>query len=293
MRLRNEDLTHIIENSGSYEDVTIEANDFLRDKVALDLDGGDSYYVGLYKPFTDLFFEIDSGASGASFSVEYFNGSTFTTLPNVKDRTKSFSRSGFISWQFSESDKITDNWKLTEIDGQELYWVKISGSSADIISFDGVNIVFADDQDLKTEFPRIYDFKSPDLDSFINFHVAARDEIVQRYRTGGNSTSASPNSESFNIGTNLFLGKELHQVSKWDLLDIEEVNNAAKFLALAKIFFYVSENNEDKAFIRFQNYMGMFAESFKLFYLSLDKDDDGNLDTHESMALNDVRIEIV
>jgi len=79
-------------------------------------------------------------------------------------------------------------------------------------------------------------------------------------------------------------------MGKWDMLDRGEIRQAAKYLCLSKIFIDVSENVEDKAYGRFKDYEGMFGAAFKLFYMSLDTNDDGNVDELENMAINDIRI---
>lgn len=288
MRLRNVDLTHFLETSLTFEDISMSANQYSRDYFQITLGADQQYYVGFYKPFKQIYVEINEVVTSGDLSFEFYNGTTFTSLPNLIDRTKDFTRSEFVSWQFQDDSRIDDTWKKTTINGIEQYWIKVSSLVEIDITLSGVNIIYSNDTDLKNEYPRIEDYLDPILPSFITFHVAARDEIVQRLRVGGSKTAQTGSNNFLN-----YLGNDIRQFNKWDFLNIEEIRNAAKFLTLAKIFFYASENNQDKAFTRYESYMSMFSNAFKSFYLSLDHDDDGNTDSFENLSLNDIRIEIV
>lgn len=362
MRLRNPDLTHLLERDAAFTDVSKIANNYLQDSFETELGPDETYYIGYYKPFKNLYFEYQRfNTRSAVISYEIWDGSAWQPLEYLVDYTDHWKESNFIQWQFLDDSNIGETWKTTAINSIDLYWLRITSSnkligeqlaiatgvgntetrihidSADVFKFaigdevilsgtlstvtitdvtethiditpaealpvpegtiiynkvaiKGSNIVFSNDDDLKIDYPRIYDFLDPDLTSFINFHVAARDEIVQRLRAGGEAVYAELGQSQ---STAFLNGSSIRQINKWDFLDIEEIRQAAKFLTLAKIFFYVSENNEDKAFTRYTNYMSMFAQAFKNFYLSLDTDDDGNADNFESMDLNDIRIEIV
>jgi hypothetical protein len=362
MRLRNPDLTHLLEKNAAFTDVSRQANNYLQDSFEVELGPDETYYVGYYKPFKNLYLEmLRFDTNSALLIFEIWNGSTWVAIDNLIDHTDHLKENNFIQWQFLDDGDIQEVWKKTTVNSKELFYVRITSSSKLIgesigtvisggntttrihladtdlanfavgdeiileegldtvtvtavtgthIDFDpavavipsvgsevynkvaitGNNIVFCNLDDLKIEFPRILDFLDPSLTSFINFQVAARDEIVQRLRSGGEYVYA----ELGQTQSSLFLnGSSIRQINKWDFLDIEEIRQAAKFLTLAKIFFYVSENNEDKAFTRYQNNMDMFGAAFKNFYLSLDTDDDGDTDDFENMDLNDCRIEIV
>lgn len=291
MRLQNEDFTHFIFDGLAYEDKSIEANNLVTDSFNLTLDVGDAYYIGLYKPFKNIFFELVNLDAADDLSFKYYNGSTFVDLPNLKDRTKLLSKSDFVQWQFEDESKITDSWKKTTINNKELYWIEITGDM-NIKEIQGVNLVYTNDNDIKTEFPRIDDFID-NLTSFISFHVSSRDEIVQKFRNGGEVIKPDTNLNNFLPNSSISNRRKLYDLNKFDLLNLEQVKQAAKFLTLSKIFFYNSRNNEDKAFLMSQDYYSKFSQSLKLFYNSIDTDGDGNEDLEENMQLNDVRINIV
>ncbi len=294
MRLRNNDFFHFIDDLGTFTDVSVNANEFQRDTYQIVLGPDQTYYVGLYKPFKQFYVELNvNNTPTAVLEYKYWNGSSFVNLPNTIDLTQNFTRSDFVSWQFEDDSKMTTDWQSTSINGQEAYWIEITSDIVSDITLEGINIVFSNDIDLQTEFPRIKDFLDPDRTSFINFHVAARDEIVQHLRSGGSVTNPAANDNNFLPQSFALNGTNYRQISKWDFLDIEEIRDAAKFMTLSKIFFYVSENNQDKSFTRSMNFKDMFGEAFKLFYLSLDFDDDGNNDAVENLQVNDIRIEIL
>lgn len=291
MRLRNPDLIHLIDNSSVFSDISLSANDYLQNFFSLTLGANQEYYIGYYKPFKNLYAEINvADTSGATIAYEYWDGSAYVPLPNVIDSSEGFTKSDFISWQFEDDGRIGDSWKSNAVNGIQMYWIRIT-SDIDLVgsSLKGLNLVFNNLSDMELEFPRITEFLDVGQTSFINFQVAARDEIVNRLRVGGEATNV--NSTGFLNGK--INGVSLRQIQKWDFLDIQEIRQAAKFLTLAKIFFYVSENNEDKAFTRYQNNVSMFGDAFKMFFMSIDRDDDGEVDPSENLDLNDVRIEIV
>lgn len=155
----------------------------------------------------------------------------------------------------------------------------------------GMNIVFSDDNQLAGEIRTIQDYRFEEDSSFIAYQVSARDEIVQTLRNGGSSKIKDLNNIDF-LPNSVYATKTIKRenITKWDILDVGEITQASKYLALSKIFFDVSENVDDKQYARYRDYEGMYGASFKTYYLSLDKDDDGNIDNSEKMAPNWVRI---
>ena len=63
--------------------------------------------------------------------------------------------------------------------------------------------------------------------------------------------------------------EEKEDITKWDILDINQIKEAATFKSMATIFFNESRNNDDKEYQNYRDYNGRFGQSFKLFYLSL------------------------
>ena len=350
------DLTHLFEVSATFSDNSRQLNDYLRESVEINLESADFHYIGLYKPFSSIYVELSAVNINLSsvLTIEYWNGTIWVGLPNLKDDTINYQRSGFIEWEFDNKTSITDTWIAVDVDSISKHWIRVSVtpglhgalvsnsetsntttvaniSDADIglytvgkslyiavedsyhtvtivdpsvgtanititpalsspipdneplyslASLSGVNIVYADDIDLKSEVRAINDYLAKDDTTFIPYHVAARNEIVQTLRNGGNIKNSADTS----------LALRRLQMNKWDILDRGEIRQAAKYLALAKIFFDSSQNIEDKSYERFRDYEGMYGASFKLFYMSLDLNDDGNTDVNENMDLNDITV---
>jgi hypothetical protein len=260
------DLRVIHDDNGAFVDYSADAADFLRDNFTVNFTATeDKLYVGLYKPFSEFYFELDSG-TGKTLTYK-ING----TGINVKDDTRDFSRSGFIHF-----DKPT-NWLAETINGVEGYWLEITANLDFIDVVTGINIVYADDIDLKTEIRNIDILLAKGDKSFIAYHQGVREEIIQTLRNGGYLKHADD---------------EIAELTKWDLLDIGEVRNAAKYLCLAKIFFDVSKNNDDKYYLRFRDFQGMYGNAFDTYILKLDTKDDGIYEEADDLEFNS-DIEIV
>jgi len=261
------ELMFMHDDNSLFVDYSLDAKDFLRDNFEVDfVSAEDSIYIGLYKPFNSVFFEFKTPqGSDLSFDI---NGSSLS----VQDETRGFSRSGFITFTKPES------WAASTINGVEAYWIKINSANDFIIDFQGVNLVFSDDNDLKKESRNIDNLLAKGDSSFIAYQVAARDEIIQTLRNGG--TVKKVNDLVSNI-------------TKWDILELGEIRQASKYLTLAKIYFDISENVDDKFYTKFKDYEGMYGAAFKLFYFKLDKNDDGEYKQEDDLILNDIEIVLV
>lgn len=260
MEIKMSDLYVLQDDNGSFNDFSVDARDFLRDNFIIDFVAlEDKLYVGLYKPFSDFYFELNSGtAKTLTFKVN-------SNIIAVNDDTKDFSRSGFVKFDKPES------WTAETINGVEGYWVEITADADFSDDVQGLNIVYADDNDLLTEIRSIDMLLAKGDTSFIAYHQGVRDEIVQTLRNGGHLKRS---------------GDEIAELTKWDLLDIGEIKNAAKYLCLAKIFFDVSKNNEDKYYMRFRDFQGMYGNAFDTYVLKIDTNDDGKYEEEEDLNTN-------
>jgi len=273
------DLIAFSEISSTFNDLTFDFRDYIRDPASLVMDIGDKLYIGLYKPFNSAYVEFATPSSEVSLSFRYSNGSSFQAL-SVTDDTKGFSRSGFLKWERNNKD-----WKEQIVNGQSAYWVEIEFNEAATFEVQGFNIVFSSDYDLSIKNPFAMEYLPKNDTSFIRYHVACRDEIVQTLRNGGYLKMPSGVDDLFFQPVN-----NRQDITKWDLLEIEQVKEAATFKALAQIFFNESRNNLDKEYNLYRQYQGKYGQAFKLFYLSLDTDDDGIEDNTEKLANNEVTV---
>lgn len=285
----NDDLIFLAFLNNIYVNKTTEMRDYIRDPFQFDITtSDDKFYLGLYKPFNATYVEFeDAPIDSVGLTFRYSSSSGFQDL-EVNDDTLGLSRSGFISWERNIGD-VNNNipkWEKSEINGLSLFWIEISFDS-DLFSrnIKGWNIVFADDNDINTKSPYAQQFKPKNDISFIRYHVAARDEIVQTLRNGGYLKNDNGNlPDNFRIGDKFINRKN---IIKWDILDFGEIRQAAIYKALSMIYFNDSRNVDDKSFTLYRQYEGKYGEAFKLFYLTLDKDDDGIVDLNEKLASNE------
>lgn len=258
------------DDDSSFVDLSQDAADFVRDNFSLTLTTADYLYIGYDKPISTVYTEIitpDSGSAG--ISGEYWDGTAWQPLA-ITDDTKDFSRSGYITWDKSLLDS-------TEINSQTAYWVRLSTTAdSSAMSFRGINLIFADDADLKREFFEIdnANLLPPGEASHVVHHVAARNYIVQRLV---NLDYIKYDANNTRVG-----------MTYWDLHEITEIRQAAAFLALAKLFFNISDNPEDTWWAKYREYQDKFEESFKVARLSFDTDDDGLVDDDENLKIRKV-----
>jgi len=250
------DLMLIHKDDTDYIDLSKKL-DYFRDDFDIEFSNTEDFlYIGLYKPFNQVYLELaEVSNADVSLQVDYFNGSAWVTI-NSSDLTGGLVQSGF--WKFEKPE----NWTITSIDSKPAYWIRAIAADFNV-TFKGIDIVYADDIDLQVELRDALDYIAKGDNSLISYHVAARNEIVNSMRVGGWSIPKESINESFK------------QFTKWDFLEPEEIKQAAVYLALAKLMFDVSQNNDDKFYIRYNDYLAKFGESFRLAYMSLDEKDNG------------------
>ena len=265
------DLSVLIDDNGSFIDESQNARDFLRDPIALNIVAAEDFiYVGLYKKFNSIYAEVNDSTAASSISFEFSNGSGFSAL-DVRDDTKAFSRSGFVKWERDQ-----ESWIEQNVNGETLFWIRLSFGADFTANLSGLNLVFSDDNDLRQVQRDIDDFKFKGDASFIAYHVGAREEIIQSLRNSGYTTRLNSNPKE--------------DLTQWDILNIEQINNAAKYLTLSNIMFDVSTNEDDKYYQKWRDYKGMFGESFKLYLLWLDTNNNGKLDEQEQNFNRNTRL---
>lgn len=254
-----ENLSQILEN-------------YLTDSAILSFSGaGDYLYIGFRKQFSDIYLELKaSNEVTNTLQAEYFGGS-WKSL-SIHDRTNSLNRSGFIRW-----DKTSiEDWNEVAIEGKNLFWIRIQVSNpVTNLEIKGINLVFADDQDLKEGYPDIFEFLSENSQSFIAYHQEARNYIITYLRNKG---------------------KTIQQQSKYKMLDqfdlhnFEEVRQAAKYLALSNIFSNESDSVDDKWKQKADGFYRKYSEAINLNFLSIDENDNGKIENSESNAIQYIKV---
>lgn len=262
-------LTVFHDDNSVFADYSNESLDYARDTFTIALNQDDDYlYVGFSKPINALYVELGTPNTNAnSFVAQYYNGSSWASITNFHDDSRGFTRSGFMTWDRNLADEAT-----VEINSTTKYFYRFRPSathSSTVVN--GLNIVFADDIDLKREFYEISNYLPSGESSHILSHVATRDHIIQELRNDGRYKH------------DLSTGK-LKDITAFDLLDISQVKVAATYLCLAKIFSAISDREDDLYNQKHDHYMGLYNQAMKLFYLNVDQDDDGIEDEEERLA---------
>ena len=268
LRTKNK-LTVLHDDNSTFADYSNESLDFDRDFFTMELSAASDYlYIGFTKPISEIFFEIKNpNTVTATLDGEFYNGTTWTDLVGLYDETRSFKRSGYITWDRNQTDEAQ-----VAVNSSTKNWVRFRPSvDLSVTIFAGINIIFSSDRDLKGEFFEIGQFLPKGADSHILTHVAARDEIIQYLRNGGHFK------QDLNTG-------RLKDITAFDLLDLGQIKQPAINLTLSKIFSNASDQVDDNWSEKASHYRSLYNASMKLFYLDIDSDDDGKQDDEERMA---------
>jgi len=242
----------------SMTDYSIILNDYQRDELTLVLPVGEFIYVGLYKPFNTLYWEFIEPSSETTtlMNLEIYNGEIWQAVDNFLDETINGTRSGFIGW------KKRNGWGPSTIQNDNLYWVRFSFTEEFSAKIRAINILFSDDNDLRGELQSLDKYLAQGQKSFAPSHQSVRNDIVQTLRNKGKIKYGKGCSS-------------LEKITKWDLLDIDEVKTASKYFVLEKIFWQASSAPNDKFSERQNQSKGMAEKAFDLLYLSLDENNSG------------------
>ena len=269
------------DNNSVFTDYSVKAANFGRDTCSLAaLSATEDYFYFLnYKQFSAIYVEVSTAnASAIALDLEYYNGTTWTDIVGDVDDTLGFSRSGFIQWNVNQTD-----WATVTVNSiTDKYGIRFRPAS----NFDagaaiyGVNIVYSDDQDLLMEAPEVANYLPASTSSFILRHQAARDDIVQDIRNSGKYKINYSDGQNKNIDV-------------WDFLDIDEIRVWSKYLVLSKIFENLSTVKDDVYWARAEGFKNKALTAAKLYYLTLDIDDDGITDVEERLGTSFGSISII
>lgn len=278
--------TVLHDNNGVFVDHSSAAKDFGRDSFTIDdLNKDEDYvYVGLYKPFSSLFSSfVTANLNAGTLAFEYYdkNDAAFKSL-TVEDETQGSTRSGFAFWNLPEDNNGNNIWELTTIKDIELFWIRFRPSvTHSSTEYQGLNILFSNDQDLIEERFNIVSKHAvaADVTSWVLKHQATVKDIVQNIRNQGNK-KFSFNKQKRNLGH--LIAKN---ITRFDFIDIGEIRQAAKYKTLSRIYLdEISDSPEDKWAALGRKHEKSFTKAMDLFFLTIDVDDDGELDNDESAS---------
>jgi hypothetical protein len=265
--------TVLLDDNGAFTNLSTDALSFGRDTFAVALNASEDYlYFGRDKQFPMVYVEMGVANQVANtLTIEYWDGTAWTALPGLVDETKGLTRSGAIQFDLAPAD-----WAKNTVNALSKNWIRIrpSVTLSASTTIQGMNIVFSDDQDLKGIFPNISQYLFSTETTFILRHESARDDIVQRIRNQGHAKLKVTD------GT-------VENIEPWDLLQYEEVRRWSTYLVLENIFSSLQSTEDGMYMQKAEEFKAKAADADDLFFLSLDKDDDGKLDeTEKTQAIN-------
>lgn len=257
--------------NGTYANYKMELGAPGRDTVPITVDSGEYLYIGLYKNIKNIYFDFSSpAATPTTLTLEYFNGTDWSTI-EAYDETNGFSRNGLIQWS-----ELSDQ-KEIEIDTVTKHWIRISTAAAYPATFNFIGLIFSSDSDLILENPFILDENLLMGESnHLKAHVAVRNEIVQTYSNKGIRK----------VSRDL----KYETLSFWDMLNIQEFRQGAVFLALAKIYFNLSDREDDVWLKKSKEYRKRYQSQINLYYNSIDTNDDGVTNASERVRRSTTKI---
>lgn len=263
----NTQLTIKYSDNGLFTDYSQDFQDFTRDTQAINIVAAeDKLYIGYYKPINKFYIDLNTPNSITNIiTIKYYNGSAFADVAGQLDETKGFTRSGFVQWTREQTDQAE-----TTIDSVELYWYEITASVDHVGAiYNAIGLLFADDKDLSEQVPEINDSAHlAGKSSHVLSHVSAKKWIIQELR----NRNYGKRDEDGN----------LQDITAWDLLDIDQINQAAVFKALSIIYFNYSDEAKDIYETKSKAYNAQYKSALQLAVLRLDLNDDGVKDVVEN-----------
>jgi hypothetical protein len=254
------------------KDITREQSryEYMASQVSFD----DPLFLGSYKPFGSLYINCDNREveEDAYLLIEFWNGDVWESVKDLSDLTFGLSRPGFVKWEIPRNSK-----KIT-INGIEQHWFRASLSDQESIQFRGISVLFSDDFDLVSEYPDIMNNIPEGQSSFIRFHDQAANDILSDLRRTG-----------IVVDGRLMGAEKKKLLDRFDLLDKEEVRESSKYLALSKIFGWLSDAPGDKWENLEAKYQSRAAECLAPI-ISLDLNDNGLPDDKEILDIKPVLI---
>lgn len=268
----------LFDDNGVFSDISTSMLNFGADTESLVIVAAqDKLYFGREKPFRAVYVELGTANTNASvMTVKYYDedAAAFTSVTDLVDETKGFTRSGFIQFQNPASDTSSVTWAETAVNSVTRYWIQITFSANFSVgtTIKGMNLVYSDDNDLKRVYDGVSSYFRTGTSTGILYHEQARKEIINALRKDG----------KFKIRIND--NAEVAQLDEWDFHNIEEVNLWSTYLALSYIFDNISIATDDKNSVLSNKFYNKAQAMKQAYYLTLDKDDDGIVDTGERLG---------
>lgn len=206
-------------------------------------------YVGFHKPIKNFYAAVfESSTSNEKLVFEIFKNGSWEEV-TATDETFAFKKSGFISLQ----EEMTE----ATINDETLYFIRISCSSEITFKLSAISMLLCSIKDLEAVYPPISN------EDFLlgkkSLHVAmelTKNNIIQHLR---------------NKPTIL---KDDRRLAVFDLLDIQELRQAAAYKTVANVLRNNFNATDDKFYILSNDFFKKAEELLDVFYLTVDLEDD-------------------
>lgn len=267
-------------NGATYDDYSLKLKDYGTPSINLTLTDTQYLYIGNYKPFNNMYIELDTANINAgSFSSEYYDGAAWQPLELI-DETEGFAESGFIRFN------LPDGWKSLDVGNATRFYIRLQPSIAQsAIDLKGLGVLFSNDLDLVSVRSNIVS-KHNNGSSWVLKHEEARKEIIGQLRRNGNVKVKERNTS--NINSQLFFGDGVNDlfyldITEYDILDIDQLREAAKLKALELIYVdELSDEKDDKWQRHGYRFQAKYKEAMNILFLKLDLNDDGVVDNEDN-----------
>lgn len=169
-------------------DTTSETLSIHDSPLSFVLTTADSFYVGFHEKFSTRYFALSTVNSNSTvLSVNYWDGSAWSSVDDLIDQTSGFTKSGFVSWINEENWQKRELSPIVSNDGEEnkLYWIQIK-VSADLsagTALQSVLNLFSDDESVRALYPEFITdarFLPPGRTNFLSQHLEAKNRVVRR-----------------------------------------------------------------------------------------------------------------
>jgi len=274
------------EDDGVFVEHSFALKDFQTDGAVVELvSAEDALHIRYKKPFNSFYVELEElNTAPLSFGISYYdkNDLAWKALgaDKIIDETKGFTQSGFIHIEKPLDSNNNHLWEKNTVNAHVGYGIKLvpSDDFSEDTEIKGLHILFSNDLDLIEGRHNIVSKHLPTgFNSWVVKHQATRKDIVQEIRNQGN--------RKFRIKKDLEAGVEdqfrytFSDVTEFDIHDIDQIRQAAKYKTLARIFKEeLSDDPEDKWFSLGDEFNEKYREAMAVFFKNLDFDDDGKQD---------------
>lgn len=255
----------------TFTDDRIAMGSFSDNRVVTPTTGQNAMQIKFTKPINAIFVYLPTPASTDENLVTMTafrpDGTTPIPFTNFVDGTRGLSQSGFIYW--TPQYDVAYN----AVAGQEFTYQFNYASDIDA-TFGGVNLLFCDKFDLLREYPDLDNLLGITNEAFISPQLIRLMEstMLEIERRVANSNILKQDRQYFLTNESL---------DRWDLLQINQLNQASIYWTIGKIFYFLSDNPNDIYSQKASAYTARGQNAFESVDLSIDLNDDGSLDVFE------------